>query len=656
MIVYSALYDENILHFIGQWHMATEGARMRDELIAFRRLQQQEDEPGDVASYRFNPRQYHNIKDYQPGVDYHPHQWDPTGAAPFHMPRLPAWPQDLDETFHLHGPRLDAHWPSLHNWSYPDFVHVIDPPGQVLLIANQAIYLQDNDILDLVGGDLPELDPTLTQRLLELAARAEAIDLLNVLGMPHNESDLGTIVTTAHEIVSELTDDSPDVVALGPSLSGGFMNGEATDEPPLLDDLLPAPFLPDPEAEPGETDYIIKTQNEVGDGGLALQAGANMAMNAAVISDVGLLGGVIAVAGNVYRLDAIIQSNAYSDTDHVNGELIQTEDNGTTTVNYASFSHVPMAYVAPTPAGEDTGGPDNWVISVVDGDLIFAQWVVQSNFVVDNDIHVLTETGAYSNFVTGANLAHNVFDFSDLGSVYDLILIGGNLYDANIISQMNVLLDDDWLDLAGSGGSGGTNETSGNLLYNGASITNMGAQNWLDGLPSHYLEALERLSAGGGKMPEGFGDDAAFSGFDTISVLVVTGNVYDLCYISQTNVVGDSDLVAAAEAAALQAAVDSGSNWDISTGENALVNTASILDTDSLGDIAYVGGQLYSDAVLIQSDILSGPADGDPDALISEAIAFITADDCDGVFTADDGVNLVPTDSTSVDVLSSVLT
>jgi hypothetical protein len=654
MIVYSALYDESILHFIGQWHMATEGARMRDELLAFRRLQQEQEDPGDLLNFRFNPRQYHGIPDYQPGVKYHPEQWDPTGEAPYQLSWLPFWPEDIDKVFHLHGPG-DAHWPALHNWSHPTLAQTIAPPGQVLLIANQAIHLEDNDILDLVGGEVPELDPLLNHRLLELAARAEAIDLLDVLGMPHGPSDLGDIVTTTHEILSELTGNGLNVVALGPTLSGGFLNGEESTEAPLLDDLLPEPFLPDPEAEPDEVSYIIKTQDEVGDVGLTLQAGANMAMNAAVLSNVGLLGGVIAVAGDVYRIDAIIQSNAHSDTDHVDGQNIGTGDNGTATYNYASFSHVPMLYAAPVPEGEEpAGGPENWAICVVDGDLIFAQWVVQTNFVHDNDIHVLTETGAYSNFVTGANLAHNILDFSDLGKVYDLILIGGNLYDANIIKQVNVLLDDDCITVGG--GPGSTANSSGNLLYNGASITNMGAQNWLEGLPQHYLEALERLSSGNAKIPDGFADDPAFAGFDGISVLVVTGNVYDLHYIGQTNVVGDADLVASAEAAALQEAVDNGSDWDISTGENALVNTASILDTDSLGDVAYVGGELYSDAVLIQSDILAGPSDDDPDALVYEAIAFLTTDDCGNVFEADDGITLVPADSQSVDVLSSVLT
>lgn len=655
MIVYSALYDESILHFIGQWHMATEGARMRDELLAFRRLQQEQEEPGDLLSYRFNPRQHHGIPDYLPGVQYHPEQWDPTGAAPFPLFRLPGWPEDLGETFHLNGPRAEAHWPSLPNWSFPTLVQTIAPPGQVLLVAKQAIALADNDILDLVGGEIPQLDPRLDQRLVDLAERAEAIDPLDVLGMPHSASELGTIVTTAHEILSALTGDSPHVVALGPTLSGGFLNGEASEDAPLLDDLLPEPFLPNPDAEADPVSSIIKTQDEVGDASLTLQAGANMAMNAVVLSNLGLLGGVIAVAGDVYRIDAIIQSNAHSDTDHVDGQDIATDDNGTATYNYAAFAHVPMLYAAPVPEGElPEGGPENWAISVVDGDLIFAQWVVQTNFVHDNDIHVLTETGAYSNFVTGANLAHNFLDFSDLGKVYDLILIGGNLYDANIITQVNVLLDDDVIDIDGRPGDTGT--SSGNLLYNGASITNMGAQNWLEGLPQHYLDALRGLASGNTSMPDGFADDPAFEGFDGISVLVVTGNVYDLRYISQTNVAGDADLVTSAEAAAVQEAADTGGDWDISTGENALINTAAILDTDSLGEVAYVGGQLYSDAVLIQSDILSGPSDEDPDALVYEAIAFLTADDCSNVFVADDGTTLVPTDSQSVDVLSSVLT
>jgi hypothetical protein len=299
--------------------------------------------------------------------------------------------------------------------------------------------------------------------------------------------------------------------------------------------------------------------------------------------------------------------------------------------------------------------PAHWSVTVVDGDLIFSQWLVQTNFIYDNDVHVLQDTGASSSFVTGANLAHNIVDFSQLGQVYDLILIGGNLYDANIISQINVLLDDDWMSDTVSGRTNGEADSSGNLLFNGASITNVGAQNWLDGLPTHYLEALDRLAAGDRTMPEGFGQDGAFKGFDDLSVLVVTGNVYDVHYIKQMNVVGDVDLVAAAESAARELGGED-ADWHISTGQNALINTAAILDADSLGEYAYTGGQVYSDAVLIQSEILVGSNDAGPDALINEAIAFIIPDDDLDAYPMDDAITHSGTDGGGLDPVGSVLT
>ena len=657
MIVYSALYDENVLHFIGHWQMATEGVRLRDDLMAFRRLQEESQDPGDILALPSNPHQYHAIRDYVPGVQYHPNQWDPTGWSPFHMPSIRPWFQDLEEVRSLLAIRPDMNWPSPHlHWHHPQHVPAMDAPGQVIYLVNQAIYLLDNDILNLTGGPEPVLDPALMHRLHQLAASAEAIDVLDALKMPQSPGDLGTIVTTAHDILSALSEDSPHVVVQGTTLTGSYVNGVEVDEPLVLDDLLPAPFLPDAAEASEPVSHIIETLHDGVEGELALQAGANMAMNSAIISSVGLLGGVIAVAGNVYRIDAIIQSNAYSDTDHIGDQFVPTGQSATAAYNYASFSHVPMTYAAPETSIEEGGFPDNWIVSIVDGDLIFSQWLVQTNFIHDNDIHVLCDTGAYSNFVTGANLAHNINSFSDLGLVYDLILIGGNLYDANIISQLNVLLDDDYVYGGAAGREGTSSDTSGNLLYNGATISNMGAQNWLEGLPEHYLEALERLAAGDRTMPEGFGDDEAFAGFGGLSVLVVTGNVYDLHYISQTNILGDADLVAAAEAAALDDAAATGADWHLSTGENALINTAAILDTDSLGDVAYAGGTVYSDTILIQAEILSGPSDDDPDALVYEAIAFITADDGTDVVVTSEGIVPTPAGGNAADVMDSVLT
>ncbi len=652
MILYSALYDENILHFIGQWHMATEHARHKHEFEAFRRLQDDEDDPGDLVTLSSHPRQLFTIPDFIPYVPYLPNQWHPGGSAPFRLPETvgsdPSRFHELIGSIHGERPHFGAHGGHLRiHHQGPD----LPAPGQVIFIVSQTTALQDNDILNLGSGPAPQLDPTLGAQLLELFARAEQADAFSSLSMPHGPEDLASIVVAAQDIIAG--GDLPHLVAQSDHLTGIYVNGAQVDGPVLLDDVLPPAFLPEPEIETVEVEHIEHSLNEQGiEGSLTLQAGANMAMNAAVLSNVGLLGGVIAVAGDVYRLDAIIQSNAYSDIDTVTGQMQAGAGSATASYNVAQFIDQPLEYARVVSDAENM--PHNWAVSVVDGDLIFSQWLVQTNFVYDNDVHVLTDTGAYSNFVTGANLAHNITSFSDLGLVYDLILIGGNLYDANIITQLNVLLDNDILSL-GNGGGDGVLSTDGNLLYNGATITNLGAQNWLEGLPQHYLDALQGLAAGDRVMPDGFASDGSFAGIDMLNVLVITGNVYDLHHIKQTNVVGDADLVATAEADALAAGAPSRQDWDISTGQNALINTATILDTDSLGNVAYAGGHVYSDAILIQADFVAAADDG-PDALVTEAIAFLTDDHGMDLAVADDGITATPADIHSLDVMSSVLT
>lgn len=652
MILYSALYDENILHFIGQWHLATEHARHKHELEAFRRLQEDKDDPDDVLALSQHPRQVFSIPDYIPYIPYLPSQWHPGGSAHFALPGTvgsdPSRFHELIGSIHAERPHFGSHGGHLRiHREGPD----LPAPGQVIFIVSQATALQDNDILNLGSGPAPELDPTIGARLLDLFARAGQADALSSLSMPHGPEDLASIVVAAQDIIAG--GDLPNLVAQSHHLTGIYVNGAQVDGPVLLNDVLPPAFLPEPESEPVEATQIAQQLQEHGiEGSLTLQAGANMAMNTAVLSNVGLLGGVIAVAGDVYRLDAIIQSNAYSDIDTVTGQMQAGAGGASASYNVAQFIDQPMEYARVVSDAENM--PRNWAVSVVDGDLIFSQWVVQTNFIYDNDIHVLTDTGAYSNFITGANLAHNITSFSDLGLVYDLILIGGNLYDANIITQLNVLLDNDFLSLGNSGGEG-TLSTGGNLLYNGATISNLGAQNWLEGLPQHYLEALQGLAAGNGVMPDGFAADGSFAGIDMLNVLVVTGNVYDLHYIKQTNVVGDVDQVATAEAATLAAGAPSRQDWDISTGQNALINTATILDTDSLGNVAYAGGHVYSDAILIQADFIASASDG-PDALVTEAIAFLTDDHGMDITTADDGITATPADIHGADVMSSILT
>jgi hypothetical protein len=169
------------------------------------------------------------------------------------------------------------------------------------------------------------------------------------------------------------------------------------------------------------------------------------------------------------------------------------------------------------------------------------------------------------------------------------------------------------------------------LLWNSASITQVGPGNIHAGVPGDLQQAANSIASGNHSMPDALASDAAFKGHSDINVLYVAGNVYDLNYVQQTNVLGDSDFVGLVHQQVLDAT--SGTDWSIDTGSNALVNTASIVDYDMVGNSTHVGGQIYSDAILIQADLVASHQPNDflgsvpsGDAIANEAIAFLGED------------------------------
>ena len=164
--------------------------------------------------------------------------------------------------------------------------------------------------------------------------------------------------------------------------------------------------------------------------------------------------------------------------------------------------------------------------------------------------------------------------------------------------------------------------SSANLLWNQAHITNLGNPDRFDALPQHYLDAASELAGGGTDIPDDVRSDDAFAGLQGLSVLYIQGDLLNLQYIRQTNILGDSDQIALAKDAI---ATNPNAEWSVTTGANALVNSAAIADLDSLGK-TYVGGGQYSLETLYQAEMISQhPEFGSPypDALVNEAVLFL---------------------------------
>lgn len=654
MYAYIPPYDEIIAHFIGHWELSEESARLRHELLNFRHSDNPAPDQDALRVYQVDVVQPHGVEHFQPGVEHTPHPYIYSGRSPIDPVRfkLDVKPTKLaqeDDSVELSfrpaaGPNI--------TYAYREFAPQPGrDPGEVIFVVKQQIFLEDNDVLDQGGAERPLLDLTVTPRLLDMLKESVAANPLNALDAPTSGPGLGEYVAAVQQTI-DADDFAPDnLVASGETLSGIYVNGELVAEAPVLDDVLPEPFQPNNEPDP--TEESVQHEISTGpQGSQDLMAGGNLLVNIAQLSNSGMLTGVIGVQGDVRQLDVIVQSNCVSDQDTLIGTIAASVPQPSLVLNVATFTHSQLDIAGGTKASETDQGPSGWSVTVVEGDLVFAQWLVQATFIYDNDIHVLNSTGSQSNYVTGANLAQNITSFSDLGIYYDLIIIGGTLYDANIIVQSNVLLDND---VISGDGYAGSLSTGGNLLYNGASISNIGAGEWSIGLPSHYLQALDAADEDDRPaMPGGFRTDADFAGLSGLSVLIVTGSIFDVHYLRQLNVLGDADQVAIAQAA-LQG--DQTANWQLTTGSNALINLAAIVDVDTLGTAGYVNGAVYSDAILIQADILAGGDGGrfDPDVLVTEAIAFLGSDEGDDCGDGDGAIVAPALHDASLDAMQSML-
>jgi hypothetical protein len=642
---------ETIAHFIGQFEVAVEQARMRQD---FERFNHETQAAADRQLDGAEPVAFVAADvavGFQPDADW---VAPPTGS-------------DIDygiDLFHLDPPIIDI----------PDFLPALDghhpmrmgslgsevgpmlgaPPPSVVMVVQQHKFLFDNDVI-VVGdydGPLPFTQIDTVAELDALSAKASAVTgPYSSIPLEMNQAGVVPWVTATMQAASEA--ESP--TASGAELSGVWVNGEVKDAAPELIDHLPPAWQQEPEPEEPGSDPIIIDASEQ-ETVMEIEAGGNLSVNQATIVDAGLSGTTLAVAGNTYEMDVIVQVNVLRDLDTVDSGFVlpQQDELETIAVNVAQFVRETKDAAADRAEANPDLMPQNWQITTVEGDMIFFEWIYQYNFTSDSDCLALTAMGTTTTISTGGNAGFNGVSFADLGAMYDLILIGGSLYDANYICQTNIIYDNDTLSMmTAMAGQSGSVSTGGNMLWNQASIENVGPAGWVQGMPQHYRDAMDGIDDGDYDMPWGFRSDASFEGYGNLNVLYIKGNVFDINYIEQTNVIADADQVAMYAQEAEKSA-----QWQISTGGNAAVNAAGIIDYDSNGAICYVDGQSYSQAMLIQANIIETDDDylpGNNQPLASEVIAFLTDDIAAPNELSEYETITAPTYGPTPDVMDSVL-
>ncbi|WP_295812915.1 type I secretion protein [uncultured Nitratireductor sp.] len=617
---------EAIAHFIGLFSQAVEEVRLRLDYEDFRALPQEPLEQNELLNVQINIVSPYSLEGFKPQVEYTPPPIDRFDAQVSVTVSHDPIPLNYDG-----GGAQEMASSGKASAIAPGTGQVFaeyQPLGSLALYLKQEARLEDNDYLSI--GDHGLVLDSIVDTDAALAALIQAASTLQPfadLHEPGSAAEIGDFIMhvplIADAFVETLEESEAVFVSRDENVEGKFVNGEEVEELPTLDAYLPNEIEDSEESDGTGTDFSTQAT-------MNIEAGANLLVNEAILINDWYGTPVLAIAGDYIHLNAISQLNVWSDNDTTSDTLSGWKSLTQAPTQAFNVATIQTIDNRPPPGIESAESvpvfPAYWQVSRIDGDLMLANWIKQVSFVEDNDITVMSASGGGTEIVLGDNTVINATSLAALGNYYDLIIVGGSVYHANIISQTNILLDNDFVGAVGNFQTTGeaSLSTGGNLLWNEASITQYGTMSF-DTMPPSYLEALDKLAEGSGPAPQSLLSGSDFAGLTNIKVLYISGDVVDLQYVSQINVLGDADQVALAKS---QTSADTDADWSISTGSNALINQAAIAD-GGVNSTTYTGGAVYSDELLIQAELISNDTDlytQGADALVSEAVAFLSDD------------------------------
>lgn len=698
---------EKIAHFVGAFAMIEQQARLRTDYDTFRAMKAAEDEAKFADLHSPHVKHSFDLDDFDPKLNLKP---IPAELAKGKAELSKSTSEN--DVIVDNSPLIPAISPAVATSSATATVptqptdtdpvnYVVPPPSAMAGVTIQWSQLADNDVFGQVIDSGFEAIAPLVEALQTVYAAVSdlspiKIDLLPTSGNWYQA--VQDIRIAATQIVTTTDGPLQTSVHLGADASGIYVNGTLAAELPDFTDLLPA-YIADKQAAlqaPQETvaahdfgrDFDGAGNTASQDTGLQVVAGANSLINTASITSNWLDAEVIAVAGNVVRFDAISQVNVLIDHDQVTPALrpVDLAAQDSTVINAAAIAASTVAQGrAAAGRTEDTvtapkvlaGAPANWAVVHYDGPVTQINWVEQYTFTTDNDQAVVSFGGTSTFLGLGENGVFNDFSISELGYQYDLILVGGNLIDINLINQTNILLDSDRIDetfpvtddqsaeasLSVDGGASSGVElaaadvsgvqatshpvaasakdaeagastaqtthpfsTGDNLLYNQASIERIGLDTDA-AITQSFADALDQFGAGNEEVSDDLLGEELFDGTELLRVLYIDGDFLTVNVVDQVNVLGDADQVHLARddfAAALQDQIK------VTTGSNVLANVAAI-KKNGLDSTVMAQGETYSDALIHQANLIDTDIDTMPAAssladLATEAVAFLVDD------------------------------
>lgn len=662
---------ESIAHFAGHFDLLLDEMRLRAEYSKFKAHEQLERDREAHELSGTNVKTGHRLDDYEPGLKYVP-QHDFKGFVetavpgifwntPYELPDAGAWGTPSDAGGGI-GMKMAPLLP---------FVPI---PSSFVFANMQMITLFDADVIG--PGNADFTTPFVYyQHLVAASALAEMIsgpgsDPLDAYAALNYE-DVDTFIAEMQAF------EVPDVDGLNATLVrdgdvvGIRINGEVVEEVPELDTLMPAALVekygldeeeededeedvPDhhinPVLAPGEVDEENPFSQ---DPGHHVHAGMNEATNSVNLTTSTIDAAVIAVGGDVTNVVSISQVNVVSDHDHgTSHQDIQTQ-----AYNIAEIVFRDEDYeededgnpVEPEPeAPVEMDHPGVWNMEVYEGNVMTLNAFTQHTFALDSDRIEFTFSAGATMLGTGENIMFNAANFLEIGFGYDLIIVGGDMIDFTMISQTNVLLDDDQVWGAENVNVSGAD----NLLLNHASIEQYGIDSYEE-MSENFEAQLDAFAEGSEDLSDDVVQDDLFLGIDGLRVLYITGDLVQVTAVSQTNVVGDQDQVALA----LEEFAGDLDSVNVVTGSNALINDTTFTEI-GFDSVIMAGGDVYDDALLYQAELIdtdAAPNGVDLDALATEAVAFLADDMLTPEMTEDELQSIViPSTADDVDVMQTM--
>ena len=632
--------SDMIAHFIGMFDTVVEEARLRSNYSEGPAHSDPDRLPEDEAARLLDKNYDVPLEDYDPGVKYRSGYYDFDYMRPHFARAVEYDMQQLANAIPVDISGAHFRFPGRLSFDERELV-VHTGPGSVAGHLTQVNILQDDDYLNMTDGPNVARDTTfVTARTVEFYNEAAVFTPFSTFQRTDSYDALQALAKSAHDYIEHARDNDvtslgtgadQDFILAGNDINGLYINGAVAYDKPTLDDFMPDRGIAKPAEAPEKSDVSLHEDSPAGNS-LDIAAGANVVANIATLVNTGVMTSVTAVMGDYHQIDAITQAYIYSDRDEISSVFTHSEDQAATAAyNIASFqrSVYPGAENAAADShesGEPPIFPTAWRVSVLEGDVSFVHWIEQYQFISDNDTMTVTTSGASVSLLTGGNAALNIANFLGIGMQYDLIIVGGNVLDMNLISQIAVLYDNDWARANPDAPGGATIQSGNNLLWNDASIHNVGSNDRFETMPDYMHQTVNAINERDPNMPDALAHDANFAGYQGLNVLYITGNLYDVSIIKQVSVLGDSDDVTQAAAKVLEN--NDNATVHIDTGSNAVVNIAQIVDYDSFGSTTYVAGGVYSDAILIQGGIIENDTSQPTQhgQLANEVIAFLHDD------------------------------